>query len=206
MAISYPLSLPSVKDLAQITMRLRTVVGVATSPFSGEQQVQAHPGQWWEAECVLPAMERADAEEWLALLLAMNGREGTLLMGDPKGATPRGTALGTPLVSGASQTGNELVTNGWTADQAAAMRKGDYFSLGSGTSTRLYKVVEDEPSDGSGNATLTFQPKLRSSPGDTDPLTVTSAKAVWRLADNQAEWTVRDIVAYGIVFALREAL
>lgn len=206
MTISYPLSLPATKDLAAITLRLRSVVAVGTSPFTGKQQVQAHQGQWWEAECSLPPMERADAEEWLAFLLALNGREGTFLMGDPKGGTPRGTALGSPQVNGAGQSGNELATDGWTVSQSRALAKGDYFSLGSGASTRLYKMVEDEASDGAGAAALTFQPKLRSSPENNAALTVTNAKGLWRLSTNEVSWSVTDLIAYGIVFAAREAL
>lgn len=206
MAIVYPLSLPSVKDFAEISMRLRTVVGSAVSPFTLQEQVQVHPGQIWEAECTLPPMERPDAEEWLAFLLALNGKEGTFLMGDPKGGTPRGTALGSPLVNGASQTGNELITDGWTGNQTSLLLKGDYFQLGSGGASRLYKVVEDEVSDGSGNSTLTFQPRLRSSPANNDPITVTDAKGLFRLATNEMVWTVRDIVTYGIAFPAREAL
>ncbi len=174
MPISYPLSLPTTSSIARIRLTANDIVGISQSPFTAAQQVYKYPGQFWEADVTLPPMKRADAEYWVAFLLKLNGPFGTFLLGDPLGATARGVATGTPLVNGGSQVGNELVTDGWTVSQTGILRAGDYIQLGSGATAQLYKILDDANSDGSGNATFTIWPSLRSSPANNAAITVTS--------------------------------
>ena len=104
--------------------------------------------------------------------------------------TPRGIATGTPLVNGASQTGNTLVTDGWTTGITNIMRAGDYFHFDTPTSKRELKMITaDVNSDGGGNATLTFEPPLRESPANNAALVVSSASCIMLLsADSVARW------------------
>lgn len=206
MAITYPVSFPSSIGLANINIRARTVVGVSASPFTGQQQVYKHQGQWWEAEVSLPPMKRADAEQVIAFLLKMNGQYGTFLLGDKANPATRGVGTGTPLVNGASQTGDELITDGWTADTTGILKAGDWIQLGSGSSTRLYKVLDDVDSDGSGNATINIFPSLRSSPSDNATITVSNTQGLWRLASNETEYSIDNMSIYGMTFACVEAL
>jgi hypothetical protein len=205
MAISYPVSFPSI-PIQQMTIRARSVVGVSASPFTGQQQVYQHQGQWWEAEVSLPPMKRADAEQVIAFLLKLNGRYGTFTLGDPANTAPRGIGTGTPLVRGASQTGNELITDGWTTSQTGILKAGDWIQLGSGSTSRMYKVLDDANSDASGIATLTLWPNLRSSPNDNDTVTISSPKGLWRLSANEMPYTLDEASIYGITFACVEAL
>ena len=85
---------------------------MSMSPFTYQQQAVAHAGQRWEVDVTLPAMNRADAEQWVAFLVSLRGRFGTFTLGDPVGASPRGSAGGTPLVNGASQIGGTLNIDG----------------------------------------------------------------------------------------------
>jgi hypothetical protein len=191
-------------------MRVRLVandvVGVSQSPFTAVQQVYRYSGQFWEADITLPPMKRADAEYWISFLLKLNGPFGTFLMGDPNGVTPRGAATGTPLVNGAGQTGNELVTDGWTTSTTGILKAGDYIQLGTGATSRLYKVLDDVNSDGSGNATLTLWPDLRSAPADNAAITVSNTKTTFRLNSAQTSWDINEATIYGLTFGAREAL
>jgi hypothetical protein len=191
-------------------MRVRLVandvVGVSQSPFTAVQQVYRYSGQFWEADITLPPMKRADAEYWISFLLKLNGPYGTFLMGDPNGATARGVATGTPLVNGAGQTGNELVTDGWTTSTTGILKAGDYIQLGTGATSRLYKVLDDVNSDGSGNATLTLWPDLRSAPADNAAITVSNTKTTFRLNSAQTSWDINEATIYGLTFGAREAL
>jgi len=56
MAITYPLSTPTNKTIASITLVARNVIGVSTSPFNFKQQVHQYSGQRWEADITLPTM------------------------------------------------------------------------------------------------------------------------------------------------------
>ena len=206
MAITYPLSHPTNVGFASASMTAKSVVGVSRSPFTGAQQVQKHQGQWWEFQASLPPMARATAEEWIAFLLSLNGMQGTFLLGDPLGTTARGIATGTPLVKGASQTGNSLITDGWTASQTGILKAGDYFQLGSSTSSKLYKVLNDANSDGSGDATFDIWPNINTAVADDTALTVASAKGLFRLAANEMRWDLQQAQKYGIAFSAIEVI
>lgn len=205
MAISYPVNFPAV-GIRSMTIRARNVVGISASPFTGQQQVYKHQGQWWESEVTLPPMKRADAEQVVAFLISLSGRFGTFLLGDNANTSPRGVGTGTPLVNGGGQTGDTLITDGWTTSQTGILKAGDWIQLGSGAGTRLHKVLEDANSDGSGNATFTLWPNLRLVPSNDDPLIVSSPKGIWRLSSNETEFSIDEASIYGITFACIEAL
>ena len=208
---TYPISLPtsSVSQPQATAFRIKRLVGQSESVFTGAQQVTQFAGEWWEAEVTLPPLTRAYAADWVASLVSLRGIFGTMYLGDWEGRTPRGTAsssAGTPLVNGADQTGNSLVIDGATASQTGYLKAGDYIQIGSGSDQRLHMVVADDNTDGSGNATLSIEPALRSSPSDNTTLTVSSAKGVFRLSSNDTGWDANAISTYGITFAVREAL
>lgn len=128
MSLSFPLALPSSPPgLRTFQMLGRSTIGVAKSPFTGSPQAYEFPGEWWEAQFSLPPMARADAERWISFLLALRGRGGTFLLGDPIGKSPQSTAGGSPIVSGAGQKGKQLTISGLTG----VLKAGDYFHIGS---------------------------------------------------------------------------
>lgn len=209
MAESYPLALPTHTGIASVRLLARDVVGVSTSPFNFKQQVYRHQGQRWEADISLPPMLRADAEQWAAFLLRLRGAYGTFLLGDPNGATARGSASttpGTPLVAGANQTGDELNIDGCPTSATGYLKAGDYIQVGTGASAKLHKVLEDVDTDGSGAATLNLWPKVRTANADNAAITVSSAKGVFRLASNETSWDINQASVYGITFGAVEAL
>jgi hypothetical protein len=86
MAISYPLSLPTVSGIRAVEFRAVNAVAYSASPFTFAGQAHAYPGQMWQADVTLaPMRDRADAEEWNAFLLSLRGQFGTFLLGDPNG-------------------------------------------------------------------------------------------------------------------------
>ena len=205
MAYTYPLTFPDL-GIKSITIRAKTIVGASVSPFTGQQQVYKHQGQWWEMEVSMPAMKRDDAEQIAAFLLKMNGKYGTFLLGDKSSTAPRGVGTGTPLVYGGAQTGDQLITDGWTPSTTNILKAGDWIQLGSGSSTRLYKVLDNVTSDESGIATLNIFPNLRQAPSDNAQVVVNSPKGQWRLASNDTEFAIDEASIYGITFACVEAL
>ena len=184
MAITEPFAHPAT-GIRSIIWAPEAVVAMTESVFTLRQQVQAHEGQRWVFTVNLTKLSGDTAEEWRGFFLKCNGRERTFLLGDPSRTTARGAATGTPLVKGASQTGVELVTDGWTTGVTGILKAGDYIQLGSGGAARLHQIVQDVDSDGSGNATLDIWPRLRVSPADNDPIVVAGCQGVFRLASNQ---------------------
>ena len=161
-----------------------------------------------EVEAIKELQKLAKQNKLVKSLIGV-GYYGTFLLGDPNGADAQGSAStlpGTPLVNGGSQTGNTLVIDGCPASKTGYLKAGDYIQLGSGSSSRLYKVLTDTNTNGSGQATLDIWPALRNSPSDNDPVVVSNTKGLFRLSSNIQQWEINDISSYGISFDCVEAL
>lgn len=209
MAITYPLSLPSVSGISSVNFIARSSTGVTSSPFTFQTQVFQNQGKRFEADVTLAVMKREDAEQWNSFFLKLYGQFGTFLLGDPNASTPRGTAsssAGTPVVNGASQTGNSLNIDGVPASQTGYLKAGDYIQLGTGTNSRLYKVLDDADSNASGEVSLTIYPDLRTSPDDDATVVVSNAKGTFRLNSSAHQWTIRQDSFYSMTFGAIEAL
>lgn len=203
MAISYPISgLPSSPKPRSAQVVAISSVGVSTSEFSMVTQKQVHSGQRFEISLDFPPMTSAEAGAWTAFILKMNGQEGTVYVEDPDRQTANGIATGTPLVKGASQTGNSLITDGWTLSTTDIMKAGDLIEIGD----YFYVVLNDANSDGSGDATLDIWPNLRSAPADNAAITVSNCKTLMRLAGNSSQWTTDNMKNYGITISFIEEL
>jgi hypothetical protein len=159
-----------------MTRRLEAASAVDASPFTGTQKVQFWGGEWWAYDLEFTTRQGPEARQLSAFFDALGGARGTFTFRDPTIRNP--TGLGTPLVNGAGQTGNTLITNGWTGSGLLA---GDFFSLGTSTALRLYRMTADAvPSAGA--ATLAFVPALRSSPADNAALNVVNPGVLLRPA------------------------
>lgn len=200
--VTYPLSLPTTKAPRKVRLYAINTVAMARSPYTHATQVQEFAGQSWSADVIFPEMERAEAEEFNAFLVALMGQKGTFYLSDPLGKTPRGAALGSPKVDGASQTGNTLATKGWSANITGILLKGDYVGVGNG----YHKILEDVDSDGSGNATLEIWPRLATSPADNELVVTQNAQGVFRLTNNVVPiYDADEQKIYNISFSCVEA-
>lgn len=205
--VSFPLSFPSIAP-ASANFKLVRSVSASTSPFTLKQQVYRFAGDRWEGTVNFPPLTRAQAAEFQAFFLQLEGMYGTFLYGDPdylaNGA--RGLATGSPLVNGASQTGNSLAVDGLSTGLTGWLKKGDYIQLESGSAARLYQVSEDVNTNGSGQATIPIYPAIRTSPADNAAVVVSGAKGCFRLAANAGEWQVSEGNFYNISFSFVEAI
>lgn len=205
MTITYPLAMPSNK-VASIHLTGQSVTVASTSPFDLSQQIQEFVGQSWMADISLPPLVADDAEPWIAFLLSLRGRRGTFLMGDPARINPRGVGTGTPLINGGSQTGSVLITDGWTHSITNIMKAGDYLQWVVSGNYRLHKILANQNSDSSGNATFDIWPDLRESPPDNTAITVVNTKGQFRLVNSLADWTENPGTSYTIAFGATEAI
>lgn len=173
-----------------------------TSPLSGSTQTLEFPGSKWVGVFTLPPMKRAVASAWLSFFTQLRGAAGRFYGYDPTAKTPRGVASGSPLVNGASQTGTTLITDAWPINTANLLLPGDYFQVGS----ELKMVTSALSSNGTGSATITFEPPLRDAPSDNASIIYTNPVCVMRLSDDsQSGWDVNSLALYGISFSGVEA-
>lgn len=209
MAITYPLALPNNTSIKSVNLRARSNIAVTQSPFTYKQQVLKFQGSAWEVDVQLKAMKRDEAEEWISWFLKLDGQYGTFLLGDPNGATPRGSAAttpGTPLVNGAGQTGNSLNIDGCPASATGYLKAGDYIQLGLSGTAKLYKVLNDVNTNASGQATLDIYPSIHTAPGDNAALVVSSCRGLFRLSSNEMDWSIQTNLFYGLTFGAVEAI
>lgn len=205
MTISYPLEFPTSVSPKRVTFYAVNAVALSRSPFTFVSQTQQYAGQSWGAEITLPAMLRETAEEWISFLMALQGPRGTFYLRDPLGKEPRGSASGTPLVNGANQTGNSLISDGWTPSTTGILMRGDKIQIGS----RLHAVMgtADVDSDGSGNATIDIWPRIRESPADNESIVTESPAGIFRLANPMTNlWSADETLSYDVSFECVEAI
>jgi len=206
---TYPVTIPATFAPSSTTFRIKRIVGASTSIFTGEQQVYQYSGEWWECEVSMPPMRLSAARAFVAFLVSLRGQYGSMYLGDWDARIPLGTAsssAGTPLVKGASQTGNTLVCDGATASQTGYLKAGDYIQIGTGATGKLHMVVADANTDGSGNSSLDIEPRLRTSPADNLAIIVANTKGLFKLTSNITEWDTNAVSVYGISFSITEYL
>ena len=202
---SYPLTLPTATGIRTQNWGLRRITSLTQSPFTLQQQVYQHSGEQWNTTMTLPPMLKDKASIWLSFFLQLRGVRGTFKIGDQDRKTIQGTATGTVRVNGASQTGNQVALDGFTASRANVFKAGDYIQINS----YLYMVIEDVNADGSGEANVKIEPALRSgieTINNDDAVIYSSTTTLMRLDNNEFQWDTDQVSNYGISFACSEAL
>lgn len=162
MSVAFPIDIPSGPGFTKIKWSPASAVSEQESPFTFQTKVYAWSGQIRVVDVELPPMELANAKAWSTFGYRLNGTEGTFYLRDSVGKGTRGRAVGTGLVRGAGQTGQDLITDGWIPNVSGLLLQGDWVQIG----TRLYTVLDDVDSDASGIATLSLWPKIRVAPAD----------------------------------------
>lgn len=180
MSISYPLTPPSSPSVTSVNWYERQAVALTESPYSFDYQIHNFGGQRWEIEVSIDQMSRAEAQAWIAFLSSLKGPIGTFYFGDVLFSAPilGTTGVGTPTVSGASQTGATLSTAGWTA-ATKVLSAGDMFSV----QNKVHRVLKDVTSSGGGAATIDIWPNAKA-PTDGYSLVLSGWKGIFRLVDD----------------------
>jgi hypothetical protein len=204
MAFSYPLTISSTwVGFENFVLKQRQVTAMSQSPFTFKQQIIRHPGMAWAASLSIAQVNKELAMPWISFLGKLRGRYGTFLLTPPNGATARGvagTAPGTPLVKGAGQIGDTLIFDGAGTSVTNYLRAGDYLQIGTGASSRLYMVMDDESSDGTGTITCQVWPDIVVAPADNAAIVVTSPKGAFRLASDEVAWSEDNTGKFKIAF------
>lgn len=194
MAITFPISTPSISRFASVVIRPTDAIAEDGSPFTFEKSFQDWGGQMWMAEVQLPTMNVQCASDWEAFLTKLRGKYGTFLLGDPSRTAPRGTASSATITGAVGAASVSVVMTG-------SLLAGDMFQVGTGADSRLYKVLQDQ----TGSGTLEIWPSLRATATNAS-INLTSPKGVFRLADNSRGWSVSNFRWRRIAFTAEEAI
>ena len=141
--------------VSALERRLVTSVAEARSPFTGTSQIQDWGASWWEYQIEMAVTQGSNGRRLSAFFAALGGLRGRFLFPDPTIEVLVG--VGNPYVTETQAAGGTtLRTAGW----GLGLRAGDFFQLGSETTTRLYQLTADVTPVGS-EAELAFVPSLR---------------------------------------------
>ena len=202
---SYPLTFPTVSGIKTQRFSLVRTVAVSSSPFTGQDQVVQHEGEFWTTQIKFPPMLKVNAAPVIAFLLQLRGRRGTFALGDQDRKTIQGVATGTIRVNGASQTGNQVALDGFANSTNNVFKAGDYIQINS----YLYMVTEDVNSNSSGEANVKIEPSLRQgieTIADDATVLYSNTKTLFRLDSNETGWDTDQVSKYGISLSATEAL
>lgn len=182
MSISYPRTLPPV-PIKSSRFGLNLNQAVFEAGLSRKVIIQNHAAgltDRWEGVFTTAELHPDQIAEFSAWLISLKGREKSFYAFDPDRRIAKGNVVSlssTPLVNGAGQIGNTIISDGWLPSQQNLLLPGDYIQIGTG----FHMILEPVNSDVSGAATLNFEPVLKSKPADNSAIIFENPVFVARL-------------------------
>jgi hypothetical protein len=232
MTITYPLTFPTAVGLVNSNLTLRASNSMSESPFSFVQQVYNWQGARWEIQGELPLMNRDTAEQYMSFFASLNGRFGTFLMYVPSARTVRTdyldvqknlttisgnqlttisgdhivTSVSEPYCKAGTVGSKSLTISGLRASVNSILLAGDYFHIGSGATTRLYKILKTVNSNANGELTLDITPPLRRNIVFGEKIYLNNPLGLFRLNSNVTEYPSDMNNLFSISFSAVEAI
>ena len=137
------------------------------------RQARSRGGQRWGFKVSFAPMTRADFDPIFSFAIAQRGQYETFTFVPKTIGTTRGEADEEPVVDGALSAGvTSASIKSLTASTSNIIRSGDFLKF-SGHS-KVYMCTADMSSDGSGDATLAFVPKLTTAVSDEETVIISS--------------------------------
>jgi len=177
-------------------------VQIFESELNGTIQTGALPGDHWEGTATWTNRDGTNADTLIAFFRGLRGAVTPFTMYPFDRPTPKGTALGTPVVNGADQSGTTLITSGWTPSQTECLAVGDYVQIGD----ELKQIDAAIASDGTGAATLSFYPPIRKPPANGSAVVTDHPRGVFKLSGPRPDSSVRSPIIYALSVAFREVV
>lgn len=130
------------------------------SEWTGRRQTIASGRGWWECQLSLPPIVGTlNVNAWRSFIAKSRGKANDFQI--PVDPTAQSASTATPLVNGAGQTGRTLNSDGWPLSTTVLVA-GQFITI----NNQLLQLTENVTSNGSGVATLTFEPPIRVAPSD----------------------------------------
>lgn len=172
-------ALPTTLNPTSVTIRSYQPTRVSVG-HSLKRTARTTGAQRWALTFHYSVMTRATFAALYAFLIGQRGQADsftTTLVGH---TAPQGSWAGTPVVSGASQTGRSVNLSGFTASQTGVAKAGDFVKFAG--HSKVYMVTADADSSGTGTATISIEPALLASPANAEALTTSSVPFTVALA------------------------
>jgi hypothetical protein len=154
-------STPATKSVG-ISSKQNTIVSTTTS---GRRQARQIDGQRFALTLQFPVMTRSEFAPIMAFIMKQRSQLESFQYVPATVSTTRGVATGVISVNGSVSAGaTSCSIDGMANSTNGVFKAGDFFRFTG--QNKVYMIVEDVNSNGSGAGTLTFEPPLRTSLSD----------------------------------------
>lgn len=180
-------ALPVTRNPAQITVTSwsPTLISRAQS-LKTQRRRRGAAIQRWRLHFQYGTMEKTDYLDLWAFLNAQRGQWDTFTAMLPSGISPRGLLGGTPLVNGALAAGvSSAAIDGLSNNITGWGKRGDFFKFAG--HSKVYQLTADADSNGSGQATLAFQPALAAAAADNEAVSFSAVPFTLILASDESD-------------------
>ncbi len=183
----------TLRPLSGVTLELVNSTEIFRSGLTAGIQTSDQGADIWRAQ--MSFRQSGDARaELMGFLAKLRGSTHRVII-RPYDEPRVGVRTGTPVVNGASQTGYQLVTDGWTPGTTRILARGDYISF----NDELHIVADDVNSDGGGAATINIEPYIRVSPANNDAIEVTNPQGTFVKVNSAAWQSTADDISFSSV-------
>lgn len=192
------ITFPSSPKPSGMSWRLVQPAQQNMSEYTGARQVLASGRGWWECSVTLPPIVgEAAVNPWRAFFGLARGAANDFQV--PVNEIAQSSSTATPLVNGAGQTGRSLNTDGWP-NSTTVLSAGQFVTIGN----QLLQLTADVVSNGSGQATISFEPAIRVSPADNAAIEYKNPYALMYFVENPG-YSVEPGLIYTLSLNLRES-
>lgn len=153
------------------------------SPTTSGFQTVSRGGELIRISMTFGNLRTTERAELLAFMVKLNGHQHRFTLSN-HAENQLGAYGGTPLVAGVNQLGTMLAIDGCSNNITDWQKAFDWFGVGN----ELKIATEDADTNGSGETTLAFRPRLRTAPADNDPVIITAATGVFLLEEPDIDW------------------
>lgn len=155
--------------------------GWSGTQWAGELGALTHG---FTAQIEIAPRTEDEARLWRAFFMGLRRTRNYFEL-DPANGKQAARPAATVLVNGAGQTGNSLVVDGGPASTAGLVLVGDVVSIGG----RGFVVMADAATNGSGQATLSLEPRITTAPADNAEVRIRDPRVRFRMrAENEPGW------------------
>lgn len=144
---TFPISMPTIRKPSRMRFTPIKADGETIDPFSFATQTFEFPGERWMVEVTLPPMAKSAAQVWIAALVSLRGKIGSINLYSP--VTKEGTASGTISASGSARARSVSLSGG-----SGTFKAGDFITI---NSRYLHQIL----TDGSVGGSFDIWPALR---------------------------------------------
>lgn len=192
------ITFPSSPKPSGMSWRLVQPAQQNISQWTGARQVLASGRGWWECSLSLPPIVGDTAvNSWRAFIGLARGAANDFQV--PVNEIAQSSSGSTPLINGASQTGRSLNTDGWPVS-TTVLYAGQFVTIGN----QLLQLTANVTSNGSGQATISFEPAIRVSPADNAAIEFRNPYALMYFVEDPG-YSVEPGLVYSLAFNLRES-